>query len=155
MAHPQYTAEQVIAAIQKTKGMLTLAAAELNCSPQTVHKYVNKYPTVREAVNQAREKQLDFTELKLFEAIQHGELSAIIFYLKTIGKRRGYIERTEQWTFSFPPDLMVRFVQAVERMGWSAADVLEDYVRQLDAANPTQLQDGQPAGNRPSSERTG
>ena len=38
---------------------------------------------------------LDFAESQLHKQIQDGNTAATIFYLKTKGKRRGYIERQE------------------------------------------------------------
>ena len=38
---------------------------------------------------------LDFAESQLHKQIQNGEVSSTIFYLKTKGKKRGYIERQE------------------------------------------------------------
>jgi hypothetical protein len=38
---------------------------------------------------------LDFAESQLHKQIQSGEVSSTIFYLKTKGKKRGYVERSE------------------------------------------------------------
>lgn len=52
-------------------------------------------PSVRQAVQSAKENMLDFAEGKLFQAISAGNMTALIFYLKTQGVHRGYIERRE------------------------------------------------------------
>ncbi len=44
---------------------------------------------------EARESSIDLAESKLIEAIKAGNLTAIIFFLKTQGKSRGYSERSE------------------------------------------------------------
>lgn len=91
----RYTAEQVIAAIQDTRGMITLAARKLNCDPITVRRYVARYPTVATALQEQREGVLDTAELALMKAVQNGEGWAVAFTLRTIGRDRGYVERQE------------------------------------------------------------
>ena len=46
-------------------------------------------------VKDVMEERIDFVESKLFQKIKDGEITAIIFALKTLGKHRGYIERQE------------------------------------------------------------
>lgn len=94
-ASEKFKPETVITAIQKANGKVSLAAKSLKCSRQTVMNYVNEYPVVKEALEDARELTLDIAEDKLFKAIKKGEAWAICFYLKTQGKSRGYIERQE------------------------------------------------------------
>ena len=48
---------------------------------------------LKEVLSDAREDALDLAESKLMEAIRNGNLTAIIFFLKTRGKSRGYSER--------------------------------------------------------------
>lgn len=91
----RYTAERVIAALVKTKGMITLAARELNCSGETIRNYAKRYPSVATALHEERERMTDVAELALYKAIQDGEGWAISLYLKTQGKGRGYVERHE------------------------------------------------------------
>ena len=42
-----------------------------------------------------RESLLDLAEGSLFDQVRKGNITAIIFTLKTIGKHRGYVERQE------------------------------------------------------------
>ena len=41
------------------------------------------------------EDAVDFVEMQLFKHMKRGSTGAVIFYLKTKGKHRGYIERSE------------------------------------------------------------
>ena len=94
-ANGKFTVEEVIAAVKKNRGILALAAKELGCARQTLHNYVNRYPTVAQAVSDERESLLDLAEGSLFEQVRKGNITAIIFTLKTLGKSRGYVERQE------------------------------------------------------------
>jgi hypothetical protein len=91
----RFTAQQVIDALQTTKGMVYLAAKQLKCDPDTVMNYCKRYPTVEAAKVAARGELLDVAELKLWAAVHNGDAWAIAFALKTIGKGRGYVERQE------------------------------------------------------------
>ena len=93
---PHYTAAQIIAALQETKGMMFLAAKRLGCSHETIRRYCQRYPTVQDAKDMERGEMVDTAELKLWHSIQQGEAWGIAFCLKTLGKDRGYVERTEQ-----------------------------------------------------------
>jgi len=48
-----------------------------------------------EAADDVSEILLDFAEAKLYDQIKNGNTTAIIFFLKTRGKKRGYVERQE------------------------------------------------------------
>ena len=91
----QNTAERIIQALEGTQGLLSLAARKAGVSYATMKRYAAEFPTVKMAVQDAKASTLDFAEGKLYQAISQGNLSAIIFFLKTQGKSRGYIERSE------------------------------------------------------------
>lgn len=93
---PHYTAEQMIAALQETKGMVYLAAKRLGCAPQTVFNYIERHPSVQAAKQAERGEMIDTAELKLWQSIQNGEAWGIGYCLSRLGKDRGYVERTEQ-----------------------------------------------------------
>jgi hypothetical protein len=79
--------------IIKSKGFISQVAKNLNCENKTIYNYVNKYPDLQEVINDTREKMIDFAESKLLKKIKQGDTTAIIFFLKTQGKHRGYSEK--------------------------------------------------------------
>jgi len=91
----KFTAAEMADAIKKGKGILTAAATVLGCARQTVAVYIERYPTVKVAYEEAKESTIDFVESRLLKNIDNGDTTAMIFYLKTQGKRRGYVERQE------------------------------------------------------------
>ena len=89
------TAARIIKAIEETNGLLTMAAKKAGVGSTTMFRYVHDYPSVKQAVLNAKEAMLDYAEGKLYNKIKAGDNTAIIFYLKTQGKARGYIERQD------------------------------------------------------------
>ena len=91
----EQTAQRIIQTVQESNGLLTLVAKKAGLNYSTVWRYTQDFPLVKQAVIEAKERMLDFAEGKLYEKIKEGDNVAIIFYLKTQGKGRGYIERQE------------------------------------------------------------
>lgn len=81
--------------MQKSGGIIKTTAAKLNVSRRVLYKWIADSETLQEALLDAREEMIDTTEGMLYNHILEGNLTAIIFYLKTQGKTRGYIEKTE------------------------------------------------------------
>ena len=50
---------------------------------------------MQDLLAEADESMLDFAESKLIEHINNNDITSLIFFLKTKGKKRGYIERSE------------------------------------------------------------
>ena len=93
MAKKKYTAEQMIQALQVTKGQITLAARHVGCSYTTMRRYVDEYPTVKAAMDEEIEKMGDAVELALYdEAVNKRNTAALIFLAKTKFQHRGYVE---------------------------------------------------------------
>ena len=96
MARPRrYKPEEVTKAIEDAKGFISAAARRLGCQPATVRAYAKCYASVQAAMPDARESMLDTAESVLYRKILDGDTTALIFFLKTQGKSRGYIERQE------------------------------------------------------------
>ena len=106
----KYTTAQMIEALREKHGNLSAAARFLGCSRETVRRYISTYSTVQSVADEERETLIDFAENQLFQQVKEGNITAIIFTLKTIGKHRGYVERQEvTGAESAPIELIVRY----------------------------------------------
>jgi Helix-turn-helix of insertion element transposase len=75
-------------------GTVTSAAKQCGISRSTHYQWM-KSKKYAAQVRELAEVALDFAESKLLKNISNGDTTAIIFYLRTKGKHRGYTERTE------------------------------------------------------------
>ena len=85
-----------IAEVYKKKGCnITATCAALNISRRTFYQKKVKSKSLQDLLAEADESMLDFAESKLIEHINNNDITSLIFFLKTKGKKRGYVERTE------------------------------------------------------------
>lgn len=82
-------------ALEKSLGVVQTACKKSGLSRTTYYNWRTKDPDFAKAVDEVQNVALDFAEDALFQSIQRGNVAAIIFYLKTKGKERGYVERQE------------------------------------------------------------
>jgi len=85
----------MIKALTKSLGIVTIACKECNISRQTHYNWYKNDLNYKEAVDDIADVALDFAESMLHQQIKDKDTTATIFYLKTKGKKRGYIERSE------------------------------------------------------------
>lgn len=85
----------IIKAIYDAHGLETVVAQTLGVPTLQISALRLNDEEVKKAFKEAKERQLDITELQLFKKIHTGDLGALIWYLKTQGKDRGYVERRE------------------------------------------------------------
>lgn len=95
MAKQRFTPKQVADTLIETRGMVFLAAKKLGCSDDTIYNYAKRYKAVGDALRQQRGQFVDMAELKLWNAVNEGDAWAVQFALRTLGKERGYVERSE------------------------------------------------------------
>jgi hypothetical protein len=97
----RFTVKEVEEALLECAGICAAAAERLKlktgrqCSHSTVRKYLDRHPSLKEAVQQAVEVNLDLAETKLLSALNQGAEWAVKFYLEMKGRQRGYTRRTE------------------------------------------------------------
>lgn len=92
---PTYSDEIIIAALKKQAGIVSMAAAAIGCERTTIWRRLKTSKVVADAHVEIQEVNLDRAEGKLAKAINDGNLTAVIFYLKTKGRNRGYSERVD------------------------------------------------------------
>jgi len=85
----------MIEALEKSLGVVTTACKSVGIARQTHYEWYREDEAYRKQVDDVADIALDFAESQLHKQIANGEVSSTIFYLKTKGKRRGYIERQE------------------------------------------------------------
>lgn len=76
-------------------GNITEAAKSLKISNKTLYRWADKDEELKRAIQEGRDSMLDFAENALKNKIEKGDTTAIIFFLKTQGRKRGYTEKKE------------------------------------------------------------
>jgi len=81
-------------ALDATLGNITDACKKVGISRTTFYEYTKADPVFAQEVKDIEEAGLDYAESILKQKVMAGNMTAIIFFLKTKGKKRGYIEGT-------------------------------------------------------------
>jgi hypothetical protein len=82
-------------ALEKSLGIVTTATKAVGISRETHYRWMKEDAEYKAAVDGIEGIALDFAESQLHKQIREGNSTATIFFLKTKGKNRGYIERQE------------------------------------------------------------
>ena len=93
--HYKFTVAQVVAAIKDSGGFVTEIARRLGCSRSTIYRYKQNHKQIAEAIFEEKEHLLDTAESALLKQVNTGNITAIIFYLKTQGYHRQYGDRSK------------------------------------------------------------
>ena len=87
--------KELLKAMEQCHGIVSDACKSVGISRVTYYKYYSDDKEFKESIDEIEGTVLDFVEGELFKKIKGGDTACIIFYLKTKGKKRGYIERQE------------------------------------------------------------
>ncbi len=103
----------IIEALDQVNGFIKPAAKALKVTRMSVYRWINEDPELKEAHEQIREGMIDFAESQLLKNISSGKETSLIFFLKTQGKSRGYIESplVVEPSKNFPTTVVFRTAQ--------------------------------------------
>ena len=87
--------QKLLKALEESHGVVTNACRKAGISRAQYYRYLQQDEKFAQAVEEIQEAAIDFVESQLFKQIKEGNITGQIFYLKTKGKHRGYIEKTQ------------------------------------------------------------
>ena len=93
--HYKFDVDKMIEAIKGSGGFVTEVARRMGCSRSTVYRFKAQYAPIAEAIFEEKEHLLDTAESALLKQVNSGNITAIIFYLKTQGYGRAYGDRSK------------------------------------------------------------
>ncbi len=95
MTKNDITKKAMVEALEKSLGIVTTACKSVGISRETHYRWLREDDDYKKEVEALADVAIDFAESQLHKQIKEGNSTATIFYLKTKGKKRGYIERQE------------------------------------------------------------
>ena len=95
MTNTDITKKAMLEALEKSLGIVTSACKSVDISRETHYRWLREDAEYKAAVESLSDVALDFAESQLHKQIKDGNSTATIFFLKTKGKKRGYVERQE------------------------------------------------------------
>lgn len=90
-----HTKKALVEALEKSLGVVSTACKAAGISRDTHYRWLKEDPDYKAQVEELSEVAVDFAESHLHKLIRDGNPAATIFFLKTKGKNRGYVERQE------------------------------------------------------------
>ena len=87
--------EKIVEVFRKKACNVSATCIALNIDRKTFYDWKKKSPELSAMLDDACESLIDNAETMLLSKINDGDLTAIIFFLKTKGKKRGYIDGRE------------------------------------------------------------
>lgn len=86
------TQKQFLDAFEKSAGNVSQAAKKAGIHRCTFYQWCDSSDIFKRAVEDIREGLIDYAESMLYKSIRDGNVSSLIFFLKTKGRSRGYVE---------------------------------------------------------------
>jgi len=77
-------------------GVVTTACKETGLPPDWFSTWYKTSSLFKRRVDNIQNEVIDYVEEKLLKAIEEGNISATIFYMKCKGRERGYVEKSDR-----------------------------------------------------------
>jgi len=87
--------DKMLQALEDCLGIVSTASINAGINRRTHYRWLEDDEEYKAKVLDIKNSAIDFVESKLFDCIKSEKETSIIFYLKTIGKSRGYVPRQE------------------------------------------------------------
>ena len=87
--------KEFLEAYDRSLGNVSTACRAVGITRRTFYNWKNGNEGFRQCVEELDAYNLDFAETMLMKHIREGDTTSLIFYLKTKGRERGYVERVE------------------------------------------------------------
>ena len=97
MQHRKLTKKQnqFLEAFEKHATNISRACKAAGIERQTHYDWKSRNLTYKEKIEAIEESMIDFAEGMLYKNMKDGKEQSILFFLKTRGKSRGYVEKQE------------------------------------------------------------
>jgi len=95
MINTEKKKEMFLAALIDSMGNISESCKAVQISRQTFYNWIEKDGEFKRKVDEVNESLIDFAETQLMKKIKEGDTTALIFFLKTKGKTRGYSEKPD------------------------------------------------------------
>jgi hypothetical protein len=92
---PTLRKRAMLVALGRSMSIVSSACRMIQMNRLTHYRWMKQHSRYQQAGKDLGDESLDFVESKLINSIGNGSVRATIFYLKTKGKKRGYVEKTE------------------------------------------------------------
>lgn len=87
--------EDFVQAYELSGGNVSVSCKKVQISRETYYRWCRDDKEFNDKCREIDESLLDLAETMLMKAIKDGKTAELIFFLKTKGKIRGYVERSE------------------------------------------------------------
>jgi hypothetical protein len=84
--------------LAEKKGLIATTCQSVGITKRTYYNWYNNNPEFKEAADAISDMQVEDVVSEFMKKIQGGDITAMIFYLKTKGRKLGFSEKDENET---------------------------------------------------------